>query len=54
MSILLVIIVLFLIFGSVGFWGRNRGYYGNGGFGIVGVILIVLVAFAIFGHGRFY
>jgi hypothetical protein len=54
MTILLIIIILFLVFRGAGFWGRNRGYYGNGGFGVIGVVLVALVVFAIFEHGRFY
>ena len=50
---LLLIIVLFLIFGCGG------GYYGyqnwgpQGGIGIGGILLLLLVLFLFFGRGRF-
>lgn len=50
MDIILIVIVLFLIFGGgVGYsqWGYQ------GGFGIGGVLLVVLVFYLIFGRGRF-
>lgn len=48
-STLLVVLVLFVIlFGGSG-WGYSRGYYGGGGFGIIGVLLIVMLCLLLFG-----
>ncbi len=54
MSILLIIIVLFLVFGGAGYWGPQPRVLWQRRFRIIGVILVVLVVFAIFGQGRFY
>jgi hypothetical protein len=47
------------LFGGLGggYWGQSRGYYGGGGFGIIGLVVIVLVIamlFGGFGHGLRY
>jgi len=41
MSFIVLIIVLFVLFGGGGYYGYNRGYYGERGFG-GGLGLIVL------------
>ncbi len=49
MDIILVILVLFLLFG--GGLGYSRWGY-NGGVGIGGILLLILVLYLLFGHGR--
>jgi hypothetical protein len=50
MDLILIILVLFLLFG--GAFGYHRWGYG-GGIGIGGILLIVLVAYLLIGRGRF-
>lgn len=45
LGLLIVVLILFLLFGGVGYGYRDRigsGYYG-GGVGVLGTILIILV-----------
>ena len=48
MSLILIVLVLLLIFGGFGY---HRGYYGNEGIGIIGLVLIFLVLVWLFGGG---
>lgn len=45
MSLLIIIVLLVLVFGSVPRWphSRNWGYYPSGGLGLVLVIVIILL-----------
>ena len=51
MSTILIIIVLLVLFGGgVGFYGRNQGWYGNGGFGgIIGLVLVIALILYLLG-----
>jgi hypothetical protein len=50
MDLILIIIILFLLFGG-GFGYHRWGY--SGGLGIGGILLIVLVVYLLVGRGRF-
>lgn len=48
---LLILIVLLVVFGGgFGFYGRNAGWYGNGGFGgIIGLVIVIAIVLWLFG-----
>jgi Protein of unknown function (DUF3309) len=50
MDVILIVLILFLLFGG-GFGYRRWGY--SGGLGIGGILLIVLIVYLLVGHGRF-
>jgi hypothetical protein len=49
MDLILIILIVFLLFGG-GFGYSRWGY--RGGMGIGGILLIVLVVYLLLGHGR--
>jgi hypothetical protein len=52
MGLLLLVLVLFLVFGGgFGYYGGHS--WGGPGLGIGGILLVVLLFFLIFGGGRF-
>ena len=52
MTLVLIIVVLLLLFGTGGFYGYRSGYYGRGGFGgILGLLVLLAVLYLIFGGG---
>ncbi len=54
MLVLLIILVLFGVFGG-GYWGRERfgGYYGGGGIGLGAVLVICLIIWLLGGFSSF-
>ena len=55
MSLVLLVIILVVLFGSGGFYGYNRGFHGGRSYGGgLGLLVLLLVLFLIFGQGRYY
>jgi hypothetical protein len=53
MSLLVIIIIVILLFGGVGYVGRGPIYgnpYYTGGYGIVGLILVFVLVLALLGR----
>jgi len=49
MPLLVLIFIVFLVFGSCGYLGYRRKYYGGRRFGLFTFVLLVLFLFAYFG-----
>ena len=53
MSLLVILIIIILLFGGVGYVGRGPIYgnpYYTGGYGIVGLILVFVLVLALLGR----
>jgi hypothetical protein len=51
MSILIILLAIFILFGGGGYYGYNRGYYSGAGYGgALGLIVIILLAFYLIGR----
>jgi len=52
MTLILIVVVVLLLFGTGGFYGYRSGYYGRGGFGdILGLLVLLAVLYLVFGGG---
>lgn len=51
MTLILILIVLFFVFSSGGYWGYRQGYYPVGGYGggLFAVLVLLIVLYVIFG-----
>jgi hypothetical protein len=50
LALALLIVSLIVLFGTGGYYGYTRGYYGRGGAWILGIILFLLIVLALFAH----
>jgi hypothetical protein len=54
MSLLLIVVLLFLLFGGDGYYGYRGDYYGGRGFGsLLGVLVVVFLVVVLFGGPHF-